>query len=230
MLKIRFPQFSTYCIILLGIILAVNHKSHSQALSYSSEGNYTFQPGDGIRVKVWQLIPQETGTSPATKLNDDYTIDGDGYALFPIIGRVKVQGMTAERLIEVLNEKYSPYLREPVIYVEPLIRVILQGAFIKPGSYRVKPNSSMWELVELAEGPTADCDLKRMRVERGGAVVIADLLGEFEKGYSITDIGIRSGDQILAPEKSSINFKQIRDYLTFIMTAYLFYLEVQRSH
>lgn len=227
MLKKRESGLSLFLIMILGIIFVLTSQGFSQSRHYARKGRYTFQPGDGIRVKMWQLVPQETGANPASRLSDDYTIDGDGFALFPIVGRIKVKGMTPERLIEVLNEKYSPYLREPVIYVIPLIRVLLKGAFIKPGAYRVKPNSSLWELIEYGEGPSDQCDLKKLSVERGGQIVISDLLNEFEKGYSINDIGIQSGDQVVAYEKGGINFRQVRDYLTFIMTSVIFYMRLK---
>lgn len=194
-----------------------------------SDSRYVFQPGDGIRLKVWQLIPQDVGANLAKELNTDYTIDGDGYALFPIVGKIKVTGMTPDKLTNELEEKFSPYLKEPVMFVLPLIRVILNGSFLRPGTYRVKPNSSLWEAIELAEGVTTDCDLKKIRVERGGKVVKTDLLSQLENGYSISELGIRSGDQIIAPDKGSISFRQIRDYLTFFMTAYMFYTRVSKN-
>ncbi|MBN2092544.1 polysaccharide biosynthesis/export family protein [candidate division KSB1 bacterium] len=191
--------------------------------SLFKKAGYTFQPGDGIRIKVWQLIPEDLKSSLSNQLTDDYTIDGDGSAVFPIIGKIKVTGMSSERLSDVLLEKYVPYIKDPVIYVIPLIRVILQGEFNKPGAYRIEPSGSLWEVVEQAEGPSSSCDLKKMRVERGGKVIIGDLMSQFEKGYSITDIGIQSGDQIIAPEKNSISFRLVRDYLTFLMTAVILY-------
>jgi hypothetical protein len=60
-------------------------------------------------------------------------------------------------------------------------------------------------------------------VERGGKVIINNLLNQFEKGDSITDIGIQSGDQIIALGKSRISFQMVRDYLTFLMTAVILY-------
>lgn len=227
MKRTRLTRIGAFLVILLSAHLVTSANCFSQSKYFSGGKSYTFQPGDGIRLKVWQLVPQSAESSPASKLSDDYTIDGDGYALFPLIGRLKVRGMTAERLIETLKDKYSPFLREPVIYATPLIRIILNGAFQRPGAYRVKYNSSLWELVEEGEGPTTDCDLSKLRVERGNRVVITDLLSEFEKGYSINEIGIQSGDQVIAPKKSSFDFEIIRDYLTFFMTSYIFYLRVK---
>lgn len=205
----------------LGYCLAFS--AFPQSSLFKGKAGYTFQPGDGIRVKVWQLIPEELKSSLSSQLTDDYTIDGEGSAVFPIIGRIKVTGMNSERLSELLLEKYMPYIKDPVIYAIPLIRVILQGEFNKPGAYRIEPQASLWEVVEQAEGPSSDCDLKKMYVERGGKIIISNLMNQFEKGYSITDIGIQSGDQIIAPGRSRISFQQIRDYLTFLMTAVILY-------
>ncbi len=211
--------FWILCFLMSGITFSV----FPQSGLFKNKVGYTFQPGDGIRVKVWQLIPEDLKSSLSEQLTDDYTIDGDGSAVFPIIGKIKVTGMSSERLGELLLEKYTSYIKDPVIYVIPLIRVILQGEFNKPGAYRIEPNASLWETVELAEGPSSACDLKKMRVERGGKIIIANLVNQFEKGYSITDIGIQSGDQIIAIGKSRISFQMVRDYLTFLMTAVILY-------
>ncbi|MCK5738006.1 polysaccharide biosynthesis/export family protein [bacterium] len=199
----------------------------AQSMYYSKRKTDVFKPGDGIRVRVWQLMVSPNGeSSPASQLTGDYTIDGNGFALFPIIGKLKVTGMKPDRLTQVLTERYSPYLRDPIFYIEPLMRVILQGAFNQPGAYRIVPTGSLWELVELAGGPTTTCDLKKMRVERGGKVVIKNVLGQFERGYSIQDTGLRSGDQLIAPEHSKISFREVRNTLTFIMTSVLLFYQI----
>ena len=211
----------------LMLLSVMSSQLAAQSMYYSKHNTNVFKPGDGIRVRVWQLVVSPNGeSSPASQLSGDYTIDGNGFALFPIIGKLKVTGMNPDRLTQLLTERYSPYLRDPIIYIEPLMRVILQGAFNQPGAYRIVPTGSLWELVELAGGPTTTCDLKKMRVERGGKVVMKNVLGQFERGYSIQDIGLRSGDQLIAPEHSKISFREVRNTLTFIMTSVLLFYQI----
>ena len=185
------------------------------------------QPGDALRIYVWQAAQRNIKQDLIDLVADDYIINGDGYVLFPIIGRLKVKGLSVGRLEETLVEKYRPYIKNPIIIITPLIRVVLQGAFNKPGSYRIDPKSSLWELVEIAGGPGQGCDLKKLRVERSGAIVVENLLKSFERGHSIEDVNIRSGDQIIAPYKGGIRVEQVLRYLSFAMTAVLFYLQLE---
>jgi len=195
----------------------------------SLQFHQTLQAGDAVRIFVWQVGQQNAKKDLSDLLSDDYVIDGKGYVIFPIIGRIKVKGMTVAHLEEKLVEQYKPYMKDPIIVITPLIRVVMIGAFNKPGSYRIDPKSSLWELVELAGGPNEGCDLRKMKVERGGEVVVDNLLKSFEQGYSLDDVNIRSGDQIIAPYRRRIGFDYIRRYLSFIMTAALFYVRVKEG-
>ncbi len=110
--------------------------------------------------------------------------------------------------------------------VTPLIRVTLQGAVNRPGAYLIPPTSSLWELVEMANGPSGNANLKKMQSERGGRIVNKNLLRSFEKGYSLQEIGVISGDQILVPGRRSFGYRDALSLATFGMQVALFYLRV----
>lgn len=184
-----------------------------------------FYPGDAVRISVIEVgRSAERGT---LDLSGDYKINGLGYIMLPLIGNVKVVGHDRVSLANHLVELYSPYLKEPYITTLPLIRLTLMGAFNKPGSYRVSPESSLWELIEMADGPGENCDLNSIRVERGGRILLKNLLEQFEKGYSLDDIGIKTGDQIIAKGKSSFGFRDIMNYTYFFMTAISLYFSIR---
>jgi len=184
-----------------------------------------FYPGDAVRISVIEL-----DRSPDRKtidINGDYTINSMGQIMLPIVGNVKVVGYDRISLSKQLVELYSPYLREPYISTTPMIRVTLMGSFNRPGAYRINPESSLWQLVEMAEGPKEDCDLNSIRVERGGKVVIKNLLSQFERGYSLQDIGIKSGDQIFSENRSRFGFRDIMNYTYFVMTGVSLYFSIK---
>lgn len=184
-----------------------------------------FYPGDAVRISVIEVgRSAERGT---LDLSGDYKINGLGYIMLPLIGNVKVVGHDRVSLANHLVELYSPYLKAPYITTLPLIRLTLMGAFNKPGSYRVSPESSLWELIEMADGPGENCDLNSIRVERGGRILLKNLLEQFEKGYSLDDIGIKTGDQIIAKGKSSFGFRDIMNYTYFFMTAISLYFSIR---
>ncbi len=188
-------------------------------------GGNEFYPGDAVRITVIEL---ERGTDRRTlDLSGDYTISSMGYILLPLIGNVKVVGQDRVSLAKQLSELYSPYLKSPYITTTPLIRLTLMGAFNKPGSYRINPESSLWELINMADGPKENCDLNSIRVERGGRVVIKNLLEEFEKGHSLQDIGIRSGDQIISKGRATLGIGDIMSYTYFVMSAVSLYFTIK---
>jgi protein involved in polysaccharide export with SLBB domain len=188
-------------------------------------GNNEFYPGDAVRISVIEI--GRSADRVTFNISGDYKINSLGYIMLPLIGSVKVVGHDRVSLATQLVELYSPYLKEPYITTMPLIRVTLMGAFNKPGSYRISPESSLWELIERADGPDENCDLNSIRVERGGRILLKNMLEQFEKGYSLDDIGIRSGDQIIAKGKSSLGFRDIMNYTYFVMTAISLYFTIR---
>lgn len=184
-----------------------------------------FNPGDAVRISVIEL-GRGMDRSPLN-ISGDYTINSSGYIALPIVGNVKAVGNDRNSLAKNLVELYSPYLKEPYITTTPLIRITLMGAFNKPGSYRISPESSLWQLIELAGGPKEDCDLNSIRVERGGKVLMKNMLEQFERGHSLEDIGVRSGDQIIAKGRSSFGLREIMNYSYFIMTAVSMYFSIK---
>jgi protein involved in polysaccharide export with SLBB domain len=177
-----------------------------------------FVSGDGLRLTIWQPWKADIEKTGGLEFNGDYLIDSRGYVAFPLIGDIRVVTQTRETLSAELQEKFGVYFRDPVIIVDPLIRVTLLGAFRKPGTYLIKPDASLWELVALAEGPSADSNMKKMRQERGGNTVKKDMLSGFENSYSLQEMGVRTGDQIYVPEKTKGIGLQLLQLATSVAT------------
>lgn len=189
-----------------------------------------FRPGDALRLTVWELRWSADGKGLNFDFNNDYPIDSRGRIQVPIIGEVKVLGYNQYTLADHLRELLAPYFSEPpVVVVEPLIRVTLMGAFNRPGSYLISPRRSLWDLADLAGGPTANADLRRMRIERGGRVIKKRLLSGYEKGVSLQEIDIRSGDQILVPARRTFTVRDFMEYTSFLMSIAILYLQINRN-
>ena len=71
-------------------------------------------------------------------------------------------------------------------------------------------------------------DLNSIKVIRNDEVVIDNLLTSFEKGYSLEDIGVKSGDQIMAEVKKHFSVRQIFDYVRFGMSLLSLYILILR--
>jgi len=189
----------------------------------------SFKPGDAIRLQIWQPWRIAEGKAEILDLNGDYAVNSQGYTMLPLIGEIKVVGLNQQTLAARLKKKYSPFIKDPYIMVTPLIRVTLQGSVNRPGAYLIPPTASLWELVEMATGPSQNAELKKMRSERGGRVVSKNLLRSFEKGYSLQEIGILSGDQIIVPGRTFFTYKDVLDLLSFGMSVLVVYVTVANN-
>lgn|GEM_PF-284589 len=209
---------------LLSAVPALAQVEPNYQWSKSVRSLTVFQPGDAVRIQILELYDQQARD---LHLSNDYPINPEGYIVMPLIGEVKVKGYTVYEVMQILKEKLSEHLRNPYVYVRPLIRIIVQGAFFKPGAYHVDPAASLWSVVELAGGPQYDCDLKKMNVRRGGEIVIQDVLHEFEKGVSLEEVGIESGDQISGPSRSAITMTFLLTIINVFASVILLYLRLK---
>jgi protein involved in polysaccharide export with SLBB domain len=178
----------------MGQSVALTHQNGSAASRTvfihkdQSIGQYPFTRGDAFRIYV---IPDT-----AHFLNGTYQIDDEGKVFLPMIGRIKVDSMTLVDFNTVVDSIYMPYLRNPNIRIQPLIRVSLLGGFQKPGLYLVTPYASLWDAISLAGGPAREDGLGKIKWVRHGAIVKNNLVADIEKGTSLKNLGFASGDQL----------------------------------
>jgi len=66
-----------------------------------------------------------------------------------------------------------------------------------------------------------------MVVERGGKVVIKDVLQSFENGYSLDEIGIESGDQIIAYPRGTMDINTWLMILNLVTSVALLYIRLR---
>ena len=219
-----FIKFTLQLLIL--IFLFENLMSSSLFGSSKRNQKNEFYPGDALVIDFIDVYKKSDRGS--VNISGEYTIDSRGYIMLPLIGPFKVIGYNRYTLAEKLTEVYKPYFTEPYISIIPLIRLTIMGPFYKPGAYRVSPQSSLWELIEQAGGPRDNIDLNSIRVIRNDEVVVDNLLSSFEKGYSLEDIGVQSGDQIIAEVKKHFSVRQIFDYVRFGMNLVSLYILILR--
>ncbi|MEJ2053186.1 MAG: polysaccharide biosynthesis/export family protein [Calditrichaceae bacterium] len=186
------------------------------------EGAYPFKPGDGLAINTFP--------DTASFLNNVFPIDDRGFAEFPIIGKVKVTAMTKKELENYLKETFRAWLRNPNIYIKPVVRISLLGGFRRPGLYYIDHNSSLWQAVRLAGGPLLEEGIYEMKWERDGDEQKGDLIKYFESGISLRRMGFHSGDQLRTklPDSRTAwdtvqNFLPIVSLATTVALAYLTY-------
>ena len=90
---------------------------------------------------VSQQIGQEsTGSSGTSRGVSGYTVDTDGYINFPVLGKIRVEGMTREQIAEYLTGqlKEKELIKDPVVTVEFInLGVSVLGEVNNPGRIKI---------------------------------------------------------------------------------------------
>ncbi|MET1260776.1 polysaccharide biosynthesis/export family protein [Flagellimonas sp. DF-77] len=119
-----------------------------------------------------------------------YLVDKDGEIEFPVIGKVKVVGLTAQELRLLLQDKLSDYLKNPIINIRlKNFTVTILGQVNKPGTYAVEGEKiTIMEALGLA----GDLNIKG---QRQNVLVIR----EFEGTKLYTRIDLTSKNAFESP-------------------------------
>ena len=102
-----------------------------------------------------------------------YLIDNLGFIEYPILGKIKVAGLTKSELINYLKQQFKPYLKsDPVININILnYRISITGEVAKPGSFII--NS---ERISIPEALALAGDLTIFG-KRSNIIVLRDING-----------------------------------------------------
>lgn len=91
----------------------------------------------------------------------DYLIDQSGEIDFPVIGKIKIAGLSSEEIRVLLREELSDYLKNPIINIRiKNFTVTILGQVNRPGTYAVKGERiTVFEALGLA----GDLNVKGVR-------------------------------------------------------------------
>lgn len=122
----------------------------SEANSYDIK----IEPGDELFIQVSSTVPSASApynlpVATPSKAGMDksieqgkvltYTVDGEGYIQFPVLGKIKVAGLTLDQLSDKLSKLISADVSDPTITVEMMNFVVnVGGEVLKPGRINIK--------------------------------------------------------------------------------------------
>lgn len=161
----------------------------------------TLQPGDAIRVHVYQ-----------DNVTGEYIINEEGVVTLPLLGERRVTGVPIRELRQQLLADYRRLLNNPGITITPLRRISVLGSVVRPGILSVDPTFTLADAIALAGGANPEGDITRVKIVRSGRVIDERAF----VGEVMEDAGVRSGDQILVGRRSWFDRNS-----TFIVSALL---------
>lgn len=180
---------------LLAIIIAVSFCLWDSAFA---DSNYKVVPGNVLSISVYE----------EEDLSLDVRVDSDGYITYPLLGRIKVEGLPIHELenhLTGLLEKDFLVNPQVTIFVEEFGKVYVLGQVQKPGEYAITGNLSAVEAITLAGGLTKIASPNKTRVIRildGNKSVTKVPVGKILKrgDRNNEDILLKPEDVVMVPE------------------------------
>ncbi len=123
-------------------------------------GTYQIGPEDVLQIIVWK---NET-------LTRIVPVRPDGYISMPLLDDVKVEGLTAIQLRDVLVKRLSEFMPTPevsvVINEVRSFKVSIMGEIARPGRFELRSNTTILDVIAQAGGFTPFANKSRMVVLR----------------------------------------------------------------
>lgn len=177
-------------VVLVGILLALSAPARA-------EQDYIVGEGDVLKIMVYDHADLTTVAR----------VSGQGSILFPLIGEVRIQGLTiakvSEKLASLLADGYviSPQV---TIFIDEFRsqKVTVIGQVNKPGLYELKGYTTFLEVLSKAgdlskdAGDKATVKRKTDGPDKREQVIAIDLRRLIDKGDTAQDIPIIDGDSI----------------------------------
>lgn len=192
---VGFPRFCAWLLASLCLALTLTFPAFAQ--------DYTIGPRDILNITVWAHAD----------LSKDYPVDPDGFVPFPLVGRVKANGLTtkefAARLTELLEKDYLVNPQVIVAVKEYLSKkVYVLGEAEKAGLFYLTGPTTLLDILSRAGGlsKTAGKQLVLLRNHRpspggtsSGNTILRLNLEKIQAGEASENIRLEDEDTIFVP-------------------------------
>ena len=195
------PYLYRLAVIVVSSFVFISCASRKEVVYFQDTGNYEtliddnksitkFKIDDLLSIYVSSLNPE--ASSPFNLVRGasegglraeqvDYLVDQEGMIDFPVIGKIKIVGLSPDELRVLLRDRLSEYLKDPIINIRLRnFTVTILGQVSRPGTYPV--NGEQITILE-ALGLAGDLTLRGVR---DNILVIRDFNGT--KVYTRIDL------------------------------------------
>lgn len=195
-----------------GQLLLPEEAAAGSAAVIVREDDYLIGPSDELEISFFQ----------AEELSGARRVNSRGFIRMPLIGTVRVAGLSAEQLEDLLSELYgAKYLQVPQVSVDithyASQQVTVLGSVKEPGVYALTGRTTLLQAVAMAGGTERLADQEEIvvfRTQANGDVIgyLVDL-DEVIAGEK-KDPEVIGNDRIVVPESGAKSFiKGITDTL-----------------
>lgn len=172
-------------------------------VSKSAATYSTIAKGDVIEIflPAYPEITQGVQSAGSSIYASGYLVDQSGFLQFPMIGRVKAEGLTVSQLTSHLASRLSRYLKHP----DPQVRVLsyrghkfyVDGQVKSPGQYDIADQPvNLYTAISMAGGTINTSDTNNIQLIRDGRSYNFGFKSLQNAGYSPNSLYLRNGDTI----------------------------------
>ena len=155
---------------------------------------YTVGIGDLLAVSVWGF----------KDLSVEVEVLPDGTVSLPLVGQVKVVGLTVAEIQKELSRRYAAFIKNPQVTVVVkrmgMITVSVVGEVKKPGTFTLMRESRVLDAIAAAGGLTDLASTDQAQIVRATREVIPLNLEAILKGDDKANLPLQMGDVIVVPE------------------------------
>lgn len=217
-------------------MIYVNDIKESSQVDITNSYQPKLQPDDVLSIIVNSNAPElvakfnpsmvsfQTGGSAGQQRLQSYLIDAEGYIVFPVLGKIKLGGLTTAQATEVLTEAIKPHVSDATINLRLMnFKITVQGEVVRPGTFTIES-----ERVTLLQALSLAGDLGIYGM-RDNILVIREVDGK--RTYNRVDITksdfmssdfyyLAPNDVVyVEPNKIRINSSAVGPNLTFALSA-----------
>ncbi len=160
---------------------------------------YQVGPNDVLSIVVWKQPDISVAQIP---------VRPDGRVSLPLAGEIRVSGLTARQIKEVVTERLKEYVTEPnvtviVLQVNYPVAYVM-GEVTRPGPVPIRQDTTVLQLISMAGGFTTFADrdgVKILRREKGKEYRLKfDYNGVVKGKHPEQNLIVRPGDVILVSD------------------------------
>lgn len=161
--------------------------------------SYVLGPDDQLSLRA--LDAEEISDKPVR-------VGSDGMINLPMVGRVKVIGMTVEQLENELRKRLQTYIQNPQVsvsvteYRSQTVSVI--GSVRNPGTHQVRGQKRLIEILSLAGGLAEDAghSLKITRRREWGPIPLPGAAPDPTGQFTIAEVNLKALIEAKTPEQN----------------------------
>jgi len=142
-----------------------NDNLYVKILTMNPEVNMLFSQSQSLQSTIGT---QQMYSDPTSQFLNGNIVDKNGEITLPILGNIKVEGLTVSEAQAIVNKKAGEYLKEYTVQVKLLsFKITMLGEFRMPGVYyNYNNNITVLEAISRAGGVTDFSRLSRVMVVR----------------------------------------------------------------